>query len=109
MDVSSRITVKVDTLKITQLGKCRRNFSPKQDAKRSMIRLPAQQLQGNSAHNDSPWVSVCLKDVVTILEDAVANRRTFLEDFRDERIQLSQDLFEVLVAYRRFHQENRAA
>ncbi len=48
-------------------------------------------------------ISVFLKDIVAILEDAVANRRAFLEDFYDENITMSRDLFEVLVAYQRFH------
>lgn len=54
-------------------------------------------------------VSVCLKDIIGILEDAVANRRAFLEDFHQDRVTVSRDLFEVLVAYRRYQPEFEAA
>ena len=46
-----------------------------------------------------PQVTVRLGDVTRILADAVRSDRTWLEDFEDDEIQVSSDLFEVLSAY----------
>lgn len=44
-------------------------------------------------------VSVKLGDVTDILADAYRSDRTWLMDFANDEIQMSQDLYEVLSAY----------
>jgi hypothetical protein len=47
-------------------------------------------------------VTVTLGDVLPILADAVASNRTWLSDFEADEITISNDLFDVLQAYRHF-------
>jgi hypothetical protein len=47
-------------------------------------------------------VTVCLGDIAQLLADAVHSDRTWLYDFQDDEITISSDLFEVLLAYRRY-------
>jgi hypothetical protein len=44
-------------------------------------------------------VTVNLGEVLPLLADAVASRRTWLSDFEDDEITISADLYEVLLAY----------
>jgi hypothetical protein len=44
-------------------------------------------------------VSVRLADVSRALLDAARRNRAWLEDFADEEIQVSPDLYEILAAY----------
>ena len=44
-------------------------------------------------------VTVHLDEVLPLLADAVASRRTWLSDFADDQITISADLYEVLLAY----------
>jgi hypothetical protein len=44
-------------------------------------------------------VTVDLGEVLPLLADAVASRRTWLGDFEDDQITISADLYEVLLAY----------
>ena len=43
-------------------------------------------------------VTVPLDEVLPLLVDAVRTNRSWLDDFRDEEITLSSDLYEVLMA-----------
>jgi hypothetical protein len=47
-------------------------------------------------------VTVPLDEVLPLLVDAVRANRTWLNDFQDEEITLSSDLYEVLMAYQHF-------
>jgi hypothetical protein len=47
-----------------------------------------------------PCVTVPLGEIVEQLADAVADGRTWVEDFQDDQITISADLYEVLMAYR---------
>ena len=47
-------------------------------------------------------VTVPLGDVLHLLADAVASNRTWLQDFQDDEITVSSDLYEVLLAYQHF-------
>ncbi|MFM7207179.1 MAG: hypothetical protein ACKO4T_10995 [Planctomycetaceae bacterium] len=51
---------------------------------------------------DEQGVRVTLGEVLPLLADAVASRRTWLTDFTDEEITISADLHDVLQAYRHF-------
>ncbi len=44
-------------------------------------------------------VTVNLGEVLPLLADAVASRRTWLSDFDNDEITISADLYEVLLAY----------
>jgi hypothetical protein len=53
-----------------------------------------------SASNTGPsTVTVNLDEVLPLLADAVASRRTWLSDFAEDQITISSDLYEVLLAY----------
>ena len=44
-------------------------------------------------------MSVRLRDITRALTDAADQQRTWLEDFEDDEIKVSADLFEVITAY----------
>ena len=44
-------------------------------------------------------MTVDVGEVLPLLADAVASRRTWLSDFEDDEITISADLYEVLLAY----------
>ncbi len=44
-------------------------------------------------------VTVTLGDVLPLLADALETRRAWLSDFEEDKITLSADLYEVLLAY----------
>jgi hypothetical protein len=46
-----------------------------------------------------PEVTMTLSEISEILADAVRTKRAWLQDFEDDRIQVSADLYEVLAAY----------
>ena len=50
-----------------------------------------------------PKVTVKLGDIAPLLVDAVQSNRLWLEDFGDDPIDIPQDLYEVLLAYRQMH------
>ena len=47
-------------------------------------------------------VTVALSEILPLLTDAVRNRRTWLRDFADDEVTISDDLYDVLMAYRSF-------
>jgi len=47
-------------------------------------------------------VTVSVGEVLPLLADALASRRTWLRDFEDDEMTISADLYEVLLAYRHF-------
>jgi hypothetical protein len=47
-------------------------------------------------------VTVPLDEVLPLLVDAVRSNRSWLNDFQDEEITISSDLYEVLMAYQHF-------
>ncbi|HEX4413890.1 MAG TPA: hypothetical protein VH107_09710 [Lacipirellulaceae bacterium] len=52
-----------------------------------------------ASKNQPATVTVELSEVLPLLADAVASRRTWLTDFEDDQITISADLYEVLLAY----------
>jgi hypothetical protein len=56
----------------------------------------ATRAASTAAHNK---VTVGLSEVLPLLADAVASERTWLDDFADDEITISADLYEVLLAY----------
>ncbi|MEX2091281.1 MAG: hypothetical protein WD971_01325 [Pirellulales bacterium] len=60
-------------------------------------------LEDRSAHSADPsQVTVSVGEVLPLLADALASRRTWLRDFEQDDITISSDLYEVLLAYRHF-------
>ena len=51
---------------------------------------------------DAGKVSIPLSDIYDALRDAVASDRTWIQDFQDDKITISQDFYEVLKAYQRY-------
>ncbi|MBX3431938.1 MAG: hypothetical protein KF847_01195 [Pirellulales bacterium] len=47
----------------------------------------------------APCVKVALSEVLPLLAEAANARRTWLEDFADDEVTISTDLYEVLLAY----------
>ncbi len=52
----------------------------------------------------SSHVTVSAGDVLPLLADAALTNRAWVEDFADDTMEIPQDLYEVLLAYRRFRQ-----
>ena len=48
-----------------------------------------------------PGMTVTLREISGILAEAVNTRKTWVQDFADDPIQIPHDLYDVLVAYRR--------
>ena len=62
---------------------------------------PRDRQVGNS-DADGRKVTVPLGDVLPILADALRNRRAWVNDFLDDEVTLSSDLYEVLLAYEHY-------
>lgn len=50
----------------------------------------------------SPQVTVNLADVLGPLRDAIKNQRMWLQDFECEKVTISSDLYEVILAYEHY-------
>jgi hypothetical protein len=53
-------------------------------------------------------VTVPLADVFPLLAEAARSRRAWLSDFADDQITISQDLYEVIVAYQHYRRPQTA-
>jgi hypothetical protein len=60
-------------------------------------RLPTRE----SAYQNQ--VTVPLKVVLNTLADAVLRNRSWIQDFEDDEVTISTDLFEVILAYQHYH------
>ena len=47
-------------------------------------------------------VRLPLGEVLPLMMDAVRNRRSWIDDFSDDEVAISSDLYEVLLAYQHF-------
>ena len=54
---------------------------------------------GGNEINPAPKVTVSVGDLVPLLIDAWQTDRTWLQDFRQDEVAVSEDLYEVLLAY----------
>lgn len=50
-------------------------------------------------HQEENTVRVPFGEIYPLLADAVNNRRTWLQDFKNDEIAIPSDLYEVLLAY----------
>jgi len=53
-------------------------------------------------------VAVAVGDIIPLLAEAWQSKRAWLSDFASERVIVSQDLYEVLLAYKRVSQDKAA-
>ncbi|HEY3395599.1 MAG TPA: hypothetical protein VGK58_23055 [Lacipirellulaceae bacterium] len=66
-----------------------------------IYRGPADKMTAVRPASTSPaTISVNVGEVLPLLADAVASKRTWLSDFEDDEITISADLYEVLLAYK---------
>ena len=56
----------------------------------------------NTAGTARPCLTLALSEVLPALSDAVETGRGWVEDFSDDEITISSDLYEVLMSYRYF-------
>ena len=49
----------------------------------------------------APTVSMSFGELSAVLLDALRTRRRWIDDFEDDEVQVSEDLYDVLVAYSR--------
>ena len=56
----------------------------------------------------SPTMPVAVRDLVPLLVDAFQTDRTWLKDFEHEHIQVTPDLYDVLLAYQQLRRCNAA-
>lgn len=49
---------------------------------------------------ESPRVAVSMQQVLPLLVDAVRSNRNWISDFSDETVEISSDLYQVLLAYK---------
>ena len=54
----------------------------------------------SSAKRESPRVAVSMQQVLPLLVDAVRSNRFWLNDFSEETVEISSDLYQVLLAYK---------
>jgi hypothetical protein len=65
-----------------------------------IYRGPADKTTAVRPASTSPaTITVNVGEVLPLLADAVASKRTWLSDFADDEITISADLYEVLLAY----------
>lgn len=55
--------------------------------------------QASVLQQNKPTVKVPLGEILPLLADAVQSDRTWLQDFSDDEVTISMDLYEVLLAY----------
>lgn len=70
---------------------------------RPALRLFTGDLSGSSIADSSvpAMTAVRFGDILEPLADALRQHRAFLEDFADDEVQLTTDLYDVLMACRR--------
>ena len=72
---------------------------------RFMTQPPLRVFIGSDVPTPSPEpppVRVAMRDVVDALTDAARQKRGWIEDFADEEITISADLYDVIMAYQYF-------
>jgi hypothetical protein len=75
---------------------------------RSQLRVyygPTADVQATAdaeAENKRDTVTVAAGDIFPLLADAVRSDRTWLDDFANDEITISSDLYEVILAYQHY-------
>lgn len=58
-----------------------------------------------TASHEAPRITVSAGDILPLLVHAAQSNRSWLEDFREDQLEIPQDLYEVLLAYRQLNRE----
>jgi hypothetical protein len=53
-------------------------------------------------HHSGDTVTVSLGEILPLLADAINSQRTWLNDFEEDDVTISSDLYEVILAYQHF-------
>ncbi len=53
-------------------------------------------------HHTSNSISVSLGQIFPLLAEAIQSNRTWLQDFSNDEVTISTDLYEVILAYQHF-------
>lgn len=64
---------------------------------------PEAHLEVENRADATDTVTLPAEEIIPLLADAYASRRTWLRDFENDEVTISSDLYEVLVAYRYFN------
>lgn len=64
-----------------------------------IVYCPEDQLDAQPTPPTEEQVTVRLEEVFPILAEALTSGRSWLDDFADDKISISSDLYEVLLAY----------
>jgi hypothetical protein len=67
-----------------------------------IYRGPREQATATVNGSGESRVTVSVGEVLPLLAEAMASRRTWLQDFEGDDITISADLYEVLLAYQYF-------
>lgn len=68
---------------------------------RPRLRLFVGDDAGSSYSEPTPTVSMSFGELAAVMLDALRTQRRWMDDFEDDEVQVSEDLFEVLSAYSR--------
>lgn len=60
---------------------------------------PNEEQIAQEHHEVSKTITVSLMDMLPLLAEAFDSKRTWLRDFQDDEITISDDLYEMLMAY----------
>jgi hypothetical protein len=63
---------------------------------------PQEESSTISLQDQRETVSVPLMEVLPLLADAVRSERTWVQDFANDEVTISMDLYEVLLAYQHY-------
>ncbi len=72
---------------------------------RSQLRVyygPQSEASAAISKNNQETVTVPLGEILPLLAEAVRSQRTWLNDFEDDEVSISTDLYEVILAYQHF-------
>ena len=72
---------------------------------RSKLRIyygPQNESSTTVANESRDSVKVTLGEIFPLLADAVRSDRTWIDDFADDEITISSDLYEVILAYQHY-------
>ncbi len=77
------------------MGRCRLRvyYGPQEDL---------QTIQEEPFEARPQTVTVALGDVLPLLADALRSKRSWVEDFHEDEVTITSDLYEILMAYQHF-------
>lgn len=71
---------------------------------RARLKLFVEKDEAQQAISADKTAALTLEDFARVIADAVTWDRTWLQDFSDEHVMVSQDLYEIIRLYDEIHQ-----